>query len=630
MALLYSPPSPHGHSYYEASQLAAFALYVGLLVAQGYRRGYAWRSWLPLVAASTLALVLGCQLVFLAPGDWLAWLGGDADVVRAVAEGPRSIVGGAAFSLVAVLALRRALGFRSWAVLDAFAGPLCWALAVQSVGCVVAGCCWGEPTAAGTWGLVYGPDTPAYMGQLAQGFIQVGASHALPVVPTQLAHLLLCAGTGLALHLLRRRAAGWPGGSRYLLAMGLLCLGRFSIEFGRDVASEPLWNTPLTLAGCTLPGVQWLLLLEAAALLGSWVWVVRRAALAAAPALPTPATSAPALVGIGLLVATARLAPGTLSLPEILVLQALLLAVLLAEAYTWLLAMGHNVPRLAGLPLSLLLGGTLLLATAQAPAPQQNPPTEEDEAQHRLTFSVGTLHNQYEEHPSGGCSSSDYTYGHRTQASGGEVAYQFASGTESHLVNAVGGGAWVGTEAIAITSIKSKPYYAPVPNYLGDHQLYDVHVYANGHQNSPTGRFGFDYRFGLHIGQLGNSIIDNSDDIRHINILPEVMAAFGYRRKLFGQISSGYGAENALGNYTGRFGLGVGRPFGNNLLAGVALPFNSLNNAGSEGVSLGFVSASLRLPASTGLSALGLEPYFATNFNQHNQFSLKLSYRLGR
>jgi hypothetical protein len=40
MALLYSPPSSHGHFYYEASQLAAFALYVGLLLAQGYRRGY--------------------------------------------------------------------------------------------------------------------------------------------------------------------------------------------------------------------------------------------------------------------------------------------------------------------------------------------------------------------------------------------------------------------------------------------------------------------------------------------------------------------------------------------------------------------------------------------------------------
>ncbi|HET9503237.1 MAG TPA: prolipoprotein diacylglyceryl transferase family protein [Hymenobacter sp.] len=367
----------------------AFALYVGLLLAQGYRRGYAWRSWLPLVAAATLALVLGCQLVFLAPADWLAWLGGDVELARTVAGGPRSVVGGAAFSLGAVLALRRALGFRGWGVLDAFAGPLCWALAVQSVGCVLVGCCWGEPTATGTWGLLYGPGTPAYAAQLAQGLLGAGAPHALPVVPTQFYHLLLCAGTGLALHLLRRRAAGWPGGSRYLLAMGLLCLGRWGIEFWRDAAGEPLLAAPLALAGYALPGLglQWLLLLEAAALLGGWGWLVRRGQPLGADAL-VPAGRTPALVGLGLLAATARLAPGTLSLPETLLLQALLLAVLLAEARTALRALGRNLPRLAGLPLSLPLAGALLLATAQAPVPQQtNAPSK------TITLSGGVLGN---------------------------------------------------------------------------------------------------------------------------------------------------------------------------------------------------------------------------------------------
>jgi prolipoprotein diacylglyceryltransferase/opacity protein-like surface antigen len=630
MALIYSPPSPHGHFYYEASQLAAFALYVGLLLAQGYRRGYAWRSWLPLVTAATLALVLGCQLVFLAPSDWLAWLGGDAELGRAVAGGPRSVVGGAAFSLAAVLALRRALGFRGWAVLDAFAGPLCWALAVQSIGCGLAGCCWGEPTAAGTWGLVYGPGTPAYAAQLAQGLLPAGASHALPVVPTQLYHLLLCAGTGLALHLLRRRFAGWPGGSRYLLAMGLLCLGRWGIEFWRDAAGEPLWAAPLTLAGHPLPGLglQWLLLLEATALLGGWAWLVRRGQLLGADEL-VPAGSAPAVVGLGLLVATARLAPGSLNLPEILVLQALLLAVLLAEARTLLLALGRTVPRLAGLPLSVLLGSALLLATAQAPAPQQNPPAAAEAEAHRLTFSVGTLHNQYDERPSSGCGSSAYTYGHRTQASGGEVAYQLAPDAAEPLVSTVGGGAWVGTETIELIGVKGTPSYLPTPDYLGTHRLYDLHLYAEGHQRWRDNEFGLQYRLGLHMGQLGYSIKGNSDDIRRLGLLPETMLAFSYGAKLFSQFDLGYGAENALGSYATRFGLGLGRPLGGHLLAGVAVAYHDNGDPNSPSFSLGFVSARLRLPGSTGLSAFALEPYFATNFDRHNMLSLKLSYRLG-
>jgi phosphatidylglycerol:prolipoprotein diacylglycerol transferase len=627
MALLYSPPSPHGHFYYEASQLAAFTLYVGLLLAQGHRRGYAWRSWLPLVAAATLALVLGCQLVFLAPGDWLAWLGGDAELARAVAGGPRSIVGGAAFSLGAVLAVRRALGFRGWAVLDAFAGPLCWALAVQSVGCVLVGCCWGAPTAAGTWGFVYGPGTPAYAAQLAQGLLGAGAPHALPVVPTQLYHLLLCAGTGLALHRLRRRAAGWPGGSRYLLVMGLLCLGRLGIECWRDAAGEPLWAAPLVLAGRPLPGLglQWLLLLAAAALLGSWVWLVRRDRPLAADQRPL-VSGAPTVVALGLLTLTARLAPGILNLPETLVLQALLLAVLLAEARTGLLALGRNAPRLAGLPLSLLLGGALLLTTAQAPAPQQTPPAATET--HRLTFSIGTLHNQYDERPSSGCGSSAYTYGHRTQAAGGEVAYQLAPDIDEPLVTTVGGGAWVGTETVELLNVTGMPSYPPAPDYLGTHRLYDLHLYAEGHQRWRDSEFGLQYRLGLHAGQLGYSIRGNTDNVRRLNLLPEAMLAYSYGRKLFGQFDLGYGAENALGNYATRFGLGLGQPLGGHLLAGVAVAYHDNGDPNSASFNLSFVSARLRLPAGTGLGAFALEPYFATNFNRHNLLSLKLSYRL--
>jgi prolipoprotein diacylglyceryltransferase len=276
MPQLYLPPVSHGSFYYQLAQLAAFGVFVGLLLGQGYRRGYAWRQWLPLVATATLALMLGCQLVFLPLGEWLAWLRGDAAVAQALAHGPRSVVGGAAANLLAVLALKRTLGFRGWAVLDAFAGPLCWALAVQCVGCALVGCCWGEVAAPGSLGVSFGPGTLPYLAQQAQGLLVAGPGHSLPVVPTQLYHLLLCSGTGLVLHALRRRAASWPDGSRYLLAMGLLCLGRFAIEFWRDPAGEPLLSVPLVLAGFSLLKMQWLLLFEGLALLGGWAWLLHR------------------------------------------------------------------------------------------------------------------------------------------------------------------------------------------------------------------------------------------------------------------------------------------------------------------------------------------------------------------
>ena len=623
----YLLPSPHGHHYYETAQLAAFAVYVALLLGQGYRRGYPQRAWLPLVAAATLALVLGCQLVLLPPGQWLAWLGGDAGAVQALAGGPRSVVGGALASFVVVAGLRRALGFRSWGVFDAFAGPLCWAMAVQSIGCVLAGCCWGEPT-AGPWGVAYGPGTPAYAAQLAQGLIGEGAAHSLPLVPTQLLHLLLCAGAGLVLHATRRRAAGWPGGSCYLLAMGLLCLGRFAIEGYRDLDGEPLLAQIVTLGGVSWPGLRWFMLLEAVGQLGLWAWLVRRAPAPGPVAAPAPPAAAPVLVGLGLLLATTWLAPAVLSLPEIAVLQALLLLVLLAEGHTLLVTLGRGVPRLAGLPLAVLLGGALLLATAQAPAPQKRTPAEG----RQLTLSGGYLANNYNERPENACSRSQYVYGHRSQAGGGEVAYKWRSDSSRALLNAVGGGVWVGSQQISVMETDNSTSQPPITSYQLPYQLYDIHLYTERNAILEQGQR-LSYRLGLHLGQLGpvvnngslynpyvfSSLTNTSDT----HILPELMLAYGGHR-VFGQLDLGYGAENALGGYAGRLGAGArfGRSYGTTLLAGLAAS-NSY-----EAPTMAFASVRLRLPLHNS-SALLLEPYAATGFNSHYQLSVKLHYQLG-
>lgn len=621
MTLSYAPPIPHGHAYYEASQLAAFALYVGLLLAQGYRRGYAWRRWLPLVAAATLALMLGCQLVFLPPGQWLAWLQGNAAVGHALAAGPRSVLGGAAASLLAVLALRPVLGFRGWGVLDAFAGPLCWALVAQCVGCVLVGCCWGEVAAPGSPGFSYGPGTLPYLAQQARGLLPAGASRALPVVPTQLYHLLLCLGVGGLLHGLRHRASGWPAGSRYLLAMGLLCLGRGIIEGWRDPAGEPLLAAPLVLAGTSLWQVQGLLLLEALALLGGWAWLVGRGQVAATAAEPA-GPAYPAWVALGLLLTTGGLGGSLLSAPELLTLQALLLLVLLAEAQVLLRRLSQGLPRLAGLPLAALLGGVLLLATAQAPAPQQAAPTK------TYTFSGGLLGNYHEAEEdilenNGGCSSRQpLLLQQRVRAGGGELAVTTAS--TDHTAT-WGGGVWVGQQHVAAYPLPTSSYrFLPTDTTL-HYTLADVHLYREVHHD--RGWLSVGVRVGVHLGSLGYySYFDSGNSRKVAWLMPELMVSVGNPRLLYGQADVCYGPENTLGAYTGRFGLGsgLGHIGGSQVLAGYA------HSPHRTGPGLAFVSATVRLPAGTGLGALSLEPYFATNFDQHKQFSLKLNYRLAR
>ncbi|WP_151089072.1 prolipoprotein diacylglyceryl transferase family protein [Hymenobacter baengnokdamensis] len=630
MALLYTLPALAEHPYYNTAQLAAFAVFVAGLLAQGYQRGYPWRHWLPLVAAATLALIVGCQLVFLPPANWWPWLRGDVDIARALGEGPRSVVGGAAASLLAVVALRRLLGFRGWAVLDAFAAPLCWALAVQCVGCLLAGCCWGEVAAPHAWGLCYGPGTLPYLAQQAQGQLPAGAAHSLPVVPTQLYQLLLCAGTGLILSHLSRRVA-WPGGSQYLLGMGLLCLGRFVIEFWREPLGEPLLAAPVLVAGFSLLRLQALLLLEATALLGSWGWLARRGQQAEQIAAHEAAAPAgyPALVGLALLAATSRLGPGVLSRPEVLILQALLLLVLLAEGYTALAFISRLVPRLVALPLGTGLAGVLLLTMAQAPAPQQAaPPASADEFHQTLVFSGGMLGSYHEAqediltNPSG-CGSSQLLALHqRVRAGGGEAALVTTTPTGT---GTWGGGLWVGQQQVGIQVVPTSGHTSTYQDTTLRYQLADIHLYRE--VQTDRGWLSVGVRTGLHIGSLGYySYFDNDHSQSSTWLMPELMLSLGNPRVLYSQADFCYGAENAMGAYTTRLALGsgLGTLGGSNILAGYA------HSPHQPTPSMAFVSARLRLPGGTGLSALGLEPYFATDFGRHQIFSLKMSYRLAR
>lgn len=621
-------PSPHGHPYYEVSQLAAFVVYVALLLAQGRRRGYPWRQWLLLVATSTLALIVGCQLVALPPGEWLGWLRGNATLVAAVVDGPRSILGGATASLLAVVAVRRALGFRGWGVLDTFGAPLCWALAVQCVGCLLVGCCWGEAAVSGSsWALAYGPGALPYLVQQAQGLLPVGAAHSLPVVPVQGYALLLCAGAGLVLHAVRRRA-GWPPGSRYLLALGLLLLIRFTIDFWRDPASEPLGGAALSLAGCTLLQVQWLMLLGAALTLGSWAWLVRQPMMVSTPA--GASKGQPTLVALGLLAATTRLASGTLSVAETLLLQALLLAVLLAEARAGLLALGRHLPRLVSLPLGAVLAIVLVANTAQTPAPQQTLPSDDPAPTKTIIFSGGVLGNYHETEQdiletSVGCSGAQpLALQQRVRGGGVEIAVEKA--TSATRTSTWGGGVWLGQQQVDAQPVPTTgSQFITNRDTTFRHTLVDMHLYREVHTGQDWTSIGL--RAGLHVGSLGYySYFDDGNAKGSAFLMPELMLSLGNPRLLYGQADICYGAENTLGAYTGRLALGsgLGQVGGSQLLVGYA------RSPHQPSPHMAFASASLRLPSSTGLSALSLEPYFATDLAKHNIFSLKASYCLGK
>lgn len=126
------------------------------------------------------------------------------------------------------------------------------------------------------------------------------------------------------------------------------------------------------------------------------------------------------------------------------------------------------------------------------------------------------------------------------------------------------------------------------------------------------------------MGSLGYfSYFDNDDTMHSTPIMPELMFRLGKPSVLYGQADFCYGAENVMGAYTSRLGVGsgLGTSNGSRLLLGYA------HSPHQPSPSMGFVSALLRMPGATGLT---LEPYYATDLGRHNSLSLKLNYRIGR
>ena len=623
MLLPYAPD----HDYYTPFYLLATLTNVLLLLWEGWRRGFPLRPWLTLVAASSLALILGTKLIAHPAGEWSSLL-----FTNAPTDTARSILGGGLAAALAAAALRRWLGL-PWAVLDALALPLCAALLVQCVGCVLTGCCFGLPT-TGAWGLTYAAGTLPWWAQVQAGLLPPTAAHSLPVAPTQVLALLLCAAVGGALLATRNRR--WPVGSWLLLQTGLLLLGRFAQAFWRDPAGEPVLGNVHAMLGGHWLEVQFALLPLGLLTLGIWAWRVRRSRPTAARSAPETAVGPGRTLAVVLLMLalTAVLDRQALTLPESLAVRALVLAVLVAEAQVALALLHQRGPRLVGLPLSVLLAGLVLLTTAQAPAPEQQPAPSSGPT-HTMVVTGGVLGNQHEANQdilvnNSGCSGSQrLALQQQVRAVGGEIAFETTGaadelGRPSAKTSTWGGGLWVGQQRInaqPVPDLNSRDAITDRDTTFRP-ALFDVHIYRQIHRED--GWRSIDARFGLHLGQLGYFSYFGEGESRESTLLmPEIMVRMGKPSVLFGQADFCYGAENVLGAYTSRLGLGSGLGISNGpqLLVGYA---HSLHNPSPA---MGFASALLRLPGRSGLS---LEPYFATDLGRHNSFSLKLNYRINQ
>lgn len=163
--------------------------------------------------------------------------------------------------------------------LDLAAPALIAGLALGRLGCLMRGCCYGCPV---EWGIVFGPESPAWEDHVIHGWISTSAARSLPVHPTQI-YAFLCAGLTAAF-----LYAYWPRRKYDGQILGLMLLMAGATRFfeealrGDTPAAWPELAPSLSMA-------QWIgLSLVAISIL--WLHYFRRRGSLYLPA-PAPAAS---------------------------------------------------------------------------------------------------------------------------------------------------------------------------------------------------------------------------------------------------------------------------------------------------------------------------------------------------
>jgi prolipoprotein diacylglyceryltransferase len=217
-------------SVFSVCYVAAFAVGLALLYAEGRRRGWPLSSWLVLVAAVVTLGIVGSRLGAISLADWR----------YALAQGALPTTTGKTFLGLVILGtggaiiVQRFLGFRSTTI-DASALVLPIGMAIARLGCLFGGCCFGRPTDL-PWAITYPAGSLATTVHELRGMVLPGHA-SLPVHPVQLYEIILLAVVVLAL--LRARPNLKQPGSLFLLYLVLHGWVRFLIEFAREGTLGP-------------------------------------------------------------------------------------------------------------------------------------------------------------------------------------------------------------------------------------------------------------------------------------------------------------------------------------------------------------------------------------------------------
>ncbi|MDQ3018210.1 MAG: prolipoprotein diacylglyceryl transferase, partial [Bacteroidota bacterium] len=214
-----------GSYYYLIFNLVALLLGIAMTAIAARKSKIDVRELKVIVAAGILGAIVGSKLIMLTGTQWLSLLG-DGHLPL---DNSKSVVGAIIGGMLSAWSTGKFLGHKSSA-LDLCAVSLPLALAVQRLGCLLAGCCHGVITSM-PWGITYGPGSKPYIEQQNLGLISADAHASLAMHPDQLYTVL--AGITIALIVWKTRNYWKSSSSKFIFSVILLLAFRFVEEFTR-------------------------------------------------------------------------------------------------------------------------------------------------------------------------------------------------------------------------------------------------------------------------------------------------------------------------------------------------------------------------------------------------------------
>jgi len=215
----------HGGMFFSLTYLAAFLVAAGMMVHEGFRKGYPKSAWLLIFLTGVIFFIIGDKVFTYSSEEW-------AEVFTRFhfPEAHKKTVLGGIIGLFTGLVLAKTWLRFNRPVLDSLAVAMPLAMAISRIGCLMEGCCFGTPTNL-PWGVHYDAASWAYQAHLSQGLVHLHDNVSLAVHPAQLYQVIGC--LIIALIVWRNRKQWKSGGSLFLFSVLCYAVLRFFVEFVR-------------------------------------------------------------------------------------------------------------------------------------------------------------------------------------------------------------------------------------------------------------------------------------------------------------------------------------------------------------------------------------------------------------